>query len=963
MKKAITCITFIISIFFVFLFQPSLFSGSIPDKPKAASLNPTFLKYQEAVKAGTYQAVSSSGHPLGYIPVPVDLSHLKGVIDPSVVMPYPETYDLRNQGKLTSVKNQGSCGSCWAFASMAALESYLMPLENRDFSEQDLNAHHGFDGAECAGGNTAMAAAYFLRWAGPLNESDVPYPYTSEGSQFSSQKHVQQLVYLPNRTSPLDNDTLKYFITNYGAVQCALQLQDPEFYNKQSYSSYYNGEAKTNHGVVLVGWDDNFPTSKFKIAPPGKGAFIAKNSWGQRWGQSGYFYISYYDTSLGGFNIFNAESTSNYSKIYQYDSLGWTCTYGWGNKTAWGANIFTAEEFSQLKAVGFYLTDANAKYMIYIYKNVIPGQPRNGTLAATQRGFQAYPGFYTIPLNYPVNLVSGEKFSVVIKFINSSNIYPLATEYPIDKYSSKATAHEGESFISYSGDTWGDLAAESANVNACIKAYTGADSSGGSPTITLSQKTLDFSVVFGENATESQDINISNNGTGTLNWTITKSGHSDWFSYTPSSGSNSGIITISVSPSGKSVGTYTGFLTINGTDCTNSPQIITINLRVMSSSESKAPFGDFSTPLDLSTVMGSVPVTGWALDDEGIDKVKIYIDNIYIGDAIFLEGARPDVQAAFPNYPNANKAGWGYMLLTNFLPNGGNGVYTIYAEAIDKEGHTTTLGSKTIYCHNKDAIKPFGALDTPPQGGAASGKEFVNFGWVLSPYPGYIPIDGSTIHVYVDSVSLGNVHYNNYRSDISGIFPECYNKDGAGGYFYLNTTNYTNGIHTIQWIASDDYGESDGIGSRYFTIQNASSRLSETPTYSSLNELADIPVDQTETIQFKKGHPETDSVTSKPAEPDEAENASLISIREDERLEINLKEDGNTNDAHVSGYHLIGNRLETLPIGSTLDRQNGIFYWQPSAGFVGNYRLIFVTFDASGPIFQKKVHVKIIPKY
>jgi hypothetical protein len=67
-------------------------------------------------------------------------------------------------------------------------------------------------------------------------------------------------------------------------------------------------------------------------------------------------------------------------------------------------------------------------------------------------------------------------------------------------------------------------------------------------------------------------------------------------------------------------------------------------------------------------------VTGWVLDDTCVESVKIYrqVDKelSFIGDAIFVEGARPDVEQAYPDYPNNSRAGWGYMMLTNFLTDG-----------------------------------------------------------------------------------------------------------------------------------------------------------------------------------------------------------------------------------------------------------------------------------------------------
>ncbi|MCP5106610.1 MAG: hypothetical protein GY950_24710, partial [bacterium] len=235
------------------------------------------------------------------------------------------------------------------------------------------------------------------------------------------------------------------------------------------------------------------------------------------------------------------------------------------------------------------------------------------------------------------------------------------------------------------------------------------------------------------------------------------------------------------------------------------------------------PFGSFDTPVDGSVLSGSIPVTGWALDDFETAGVKIYREAeewgtlTYIGDAIFVEGARPDVETAYPAYTNNSKAGWGYMLLTHFLPNGGNGPYTIHAVAVDIEGNEVTLGTKTFICDNANAVKPFGAIDTPDAGEIASGRYFVNRGWVLTPLPNSIPQDGSTIAVYVDGVFLGHPRYNLYRSDIDRLFPGYANAGGAGADFVLDTTGYADGVHTIYWTAEDDAGNADGIGSRYFT--------------------------------------------------------------------------------------------------------------------------------------------------
>jgi hypothetical protein len=162
------------------------------------------------------------------------------------------------------------------------------------------------------------------------------------------------------------------------------------------------------------------------------------------------------------------------------------------------------------------------------------------------------------------------------------------------------------------------------------------------------------------------------------------------------------------------------------------------------------------------------------------------------------------------------------MMLTNFLPGGGNGTFTLHAIARDVSGHTAALGTKTITCDNANAIKPFGAIETPAQGGTASGSAFIVWGWVLTPQPDSIPKDGSTINVIVDGVNAGHPAYDVYRADIAALFPGYANSNGAVGYFYLDTTTYEDGVHTIQWTVTDSAGNTEGIGSRYFSIRNNS---------------------------------------------------------------------------------------------------------------------------------------------
>jgi hypothetical protein len=242
------------------------------------------------------------------------------------------------------------------------------------------------------------------------------------------------------------------------------------------------------------------------------------------------------------------------------------------------------------------------------------------------------------------------------------------------------------------------------------------------------------------------------------------------------------------------------------------------------------PFGSFDTPALGAVVAGEVGVTGWALDDSGVTGVDIYRAPlagepvqpnglVFIGAATQVTGARPDIVGAYPSYPGVQRAGWGYMLLSNMLPNQGNGTFTLYAYVRTTDGANSLLGQKTITGANAASPAPFGTIDTPRQGETVSGT-MTNFGWVLAPQPNAIPIDGSTISVYIDNVFRGHPTYNQFRGDISTLFPGYANSGGAVGYFIFDTTTLANGVHTIAWGVGDDAGHVSGVGSRYFTVAN-----------------------------------------------------------------------------------------------------------------------------------------------
>jgi C1A family cysteine protease len=454
------------------------FAGNPP--LSSAPTNPEFSKYYQDKLMGRITAVTPEGHPLGLIPPPFELPKVptsRGLAP--VITALPATFDLRTSGGVTDVRNQGGCGSCWAFASFASFESYLKYklTQSWDFSEEDLNEYHLWDSRVCEGGNHLMSTAYLARWAGPVNESDVPYPWAMSTPGVGVKKHVQKVWFLPDRSGSTDNSIVKQAVQSYGAVYATFQWNS-SYYNA-TYHSYYKGSSgSSNHAVAIVGWDDAYSKAKFNTPPPGNGAFIMKNSWGTGWGENGYFYMSYYDASLWiGVMFCNAGSTANYARVYEYDPLGWTNSLGFGSNVGWFANLFKASSSApKIKGVSFYTPAPNCPYELRIYDNVTAGQPRTGTLVKSLTGTISKGGYSTIDFGAsPATVTPGKKFSVVVKLTVPPQYdydYPIPVEGSIEGYSSGANAYGGQSFVSGDGTSWSDLTSLwSSRANVCLKAF------------------------------------------------------------------------------------------------------------------------------------------------------------------------------------------------------------------------------------------------------------------------------------------------------------------------------------------------------------------------------------------------------------------------------------------------------------------------------------------------------------
>ncbi len=401
--------------------------------------------------------------------------------NPSYNGTLPETYDLRDYGFVTPVRNQGNGGNCWSFSASAALESAILKATGitYDLSEENMKniaskySEYGWAMETNKGGYDKMAAGYLTSWLGPVNETDDAYnPSSLLSSLLNTSVHIQNIVFL-TRSNYTDNDAIKKAIMDYGAVSTSTYWSSA--YIKNGKNHYYTGDSGANHAVAIVGWDDNYNASNFKkdnVTPPGNGAWIIKNSWGTSGGDKGFYYVSYYDTKFAqpGKYVsyaFVLNDTIKYDKNYQYDIPGRTDYFLNESSTVWYKNKFTATDDEYLAAVSTYFEkDTYWNLSVYV----------NDALKLTQSGF-ANPSYKTIDLNSLIPLKTGDVFEIVFKIAVDKE-----AGVPISEYVSLNSEfyNENISFISYDGINWIDLYElvwvypdhNYASQVACIKAFT-----------------------------------------------------------------------------------------------------------------------------------------------------------------------------------------------------------------------------------------------------------------------------------------------------------------------------------------------------------------------------------------------------------------------------------------------------------------------------------------------------------
>jgi C1A family cysteine protease/PKD repeat protein len=396
---------------------------------KTAPLNPEYVKYLKNKDRDAAFTIDSDGsiHHLGYIP-PRITYHTS--LPPSYVpMVLPSSYDLRDVNYVTPVKNQGSCGSCWAFSTYGSIESFWLKTisETHDLSENNLIYGSGFVFDPCDGGNYKMSAAYLSRGDGPISESDDPYEAEtgSYHSGLTPVAYVFEARFLP------DNDNyIKQMIYENGAIATSMHVADAnsgesydEYMNPDN-TYYYDGTEPINHGVTLVGWDDN----KVVDGAPGNGAWIIKNSWGSSWGESGYFYVSYYDTKINSgpamWPYHKAYRSSQ--KILFYDALGSISNGGYGDESDYALVKYPISENMDIEEVGTFMDYTGS--VAFEFYTQFDGSILSGYIDSI--GVKACPfaGYYTYTLPEKITLTDGDELYVKVLYNTPGYSYAIPIE-------------------------------------------------------------------------------------------------------------------------------------------------------------------------------------------------------------------------------------------------------------------------------------------------------------------------------------------------------------------------------------------------------------------------------------------------------------------------------------------------------------------------------------------------------
>ena len=368
----------------------------------------------------------------------------------------PSSYDGRQYQ--TPVKDQSDNGMCWAFAACGALEANLKKTGagELDFSELHMgystsvykfngelvNKDQGvtFEGNKTwntiiDGANRETAGNYLMRgtaMSGAVYEEEDPYldrVTVLRDPAITAGKHkccyARDILFITGERKCSDTraESIKKAILTYGSAEASMVWDDGCFQTDNS-AYYYRGSDKPDHDVMLVGWDDSYKKENFSEAarPKSNGAWLVKNSWGDDWGDGGYFWISYEDTGFPSYvtAYCGADEWNSLMHVYEsdYKSLGAA-----GEETgSMFAKVFAIKGGTQsVESIRLFIPEGGS---VTASVDVIPDFKGFEGYVFSKCGRRSivYPGWYTIDLDSQVRLAESGRFAVVVRLEGTESI-------------------------------------------------------------------------------------------------------------------------------------------------------------------------------------------------------------------------------------------------------------------------------------------------------------------------------------------------------------------------------------------------------------------------------------------------------------------------------------------------------------------------------------------------------------
>ncbi len=413
----------------------------------------------------------------------------------------PEKFDLRDEGRSTSVKDQGEYGFCWSFASTASMESNILTKklsnatsENLDLSEtggswfscngttdksDSTYGDYRKDPSNGDNGGTAEKAAESISSGYGAYPEEVAKYRDIENGYSEALRYYSDYKLKDYSTLPEDIDLIKQRLMEKGAMYYAYKCFMENYYETEDGMCTYSDNGKSvegeesdgGHAVTLVGWDDNFSKDNFHpdAGVKNDGAWICKNSWGEGWGNDGYFFISY-ESFAYDFGQFEMQDKDSFDTIHQHQTSSDKYMCGGDDvenpQYFSSANVFTAKTEEELKQICYTnATKSNVTAKIYKLNNDYTS-PVDGKLLAEFDSNVEYAGTHCLDVPGNITFNEGDKFSVVIEGETlMTNFRDEDAEHPTgDK--------AGKSYFSDNGTDWTDVADFFDASYAAIKAYT-----------------------------------------------------------------------------------------------------------------------------------------------------------------------------------------------------------------------------------------------------------------------------------------------------------------------------------------------------------------------------------------------------------------------------------------------------------------------------------------------------------